>query len=488
MKKLISLLAALTLVSAFISCGNEPTAEISEDSEQTTEAVTTAENSEETTEANTAEASIQECHKTIDNAEKPEVIRISFEGKCVDNIKKHAKVSDLYNVHVLHSGVVGLIGVPIELEYDEEVTEPRLTFTYDTSELRGVPEKNLVMLHYNENDAFYDTVKKFSLNTDDCTVSADIKEQGVYLLADAYMWYGAWGMDVSEYEYERKPQDFPTDWEREQETGDIIKLADKEWAIENAPNFHVSTAEELASAVWYVNGVGGMGVTVTLEADIDLSGYDWKPMGWGNYYFSGLVDGKNHTIKGMTIREGYVQTGFIGYGMGITVKDITFEDAYVSATHCTGIVGGEIYSSDCWENVHVSGKVSGGSDDYGAIIGREAGTAFKNCSADVTVDGEPFEYLSYRQKREDEVEIVETFHITLNDDGTITRDEHDGFTNLGWQIMRNDQHMLQRNAEGETTYDLMGYIGDTPGNYKVYVCAYINGTYIRVSNLIEFTI
>ena len=50
-----------------------------------------------------------------------------------------------------------------------------------------------------------------------------------------------------------------------------------------------------------------------------------------------------------------------------------------------------------WINVHTQGKVSGGSDDYGAIVGRETDITFRDCTADVTVDGEPFEYLSYRQ-------------------------------------------------------------------------------------------
>jgi len=494
-KYLILLTAAMLTACSAVSCGRETAEEKTEVTSETS-AVETAETSEESQEPTEPFSELQECHKTIENEEKPEVIRISFEGKCSDNIKKHAKVTDLYNIDVLHSGVVGLIGIPVELEYDEEVSEPRLTFTYDTSELRGVPEKNLVMLHYSEEDAFYNTVEDFSLNTDDCTVSAPIKEEGVYLLADAYLWYGCWGMDVSEYEYERNPQDFPTDWERERDTGDITELADKEWAMENAPNFCVSTAEELASAVWYVNGICGLDVTVTLESDIDLSGYDWKPMGWssGNYYFSGTLDGQGHTVKGMTIDEDYVQTGFIGYGMGITVKDITFEDASVSATHCTGIVGGEIYSSDLWENVHVSGTVRGGSDDYGAIIGREAGTTFKDCSADVTVDGQPFQYFSYRQKIIDETEVVETFTLTLNDDYTVTRDEHDGFRNLCWQVEQNGVEALQRGAEDELTlntheiFEKALTLNNDPGTYKIYLTAYINGTYIRVSNIIEYEI
>ena len=34
-----------------------------------------------------------------------------------------------------------------------------------------------------------------------------------------------------------------------------MELADKEWAMENAPVFHVSDETELASVVWYVNGI-----------------------------------------------------------------------------------------------------------------------------------------------------------------------------------------------------------------------------------------
>ena len=495
MKKYLAFTITAILAVCGSSCGRETSEEKNEVFESTSESsAEISEVPEETQEQTEALPELQECHKTIKNEEKPEVTRISFEGKCADNIKKHAKVSDLYNVDVLHSGVVGLIGVPIELEYDDEITEPRLTFTYDISELRGVPEKNRIMLHYSEKNAFYDTVEDFSLNTDNCTVSADIESAGVYLLADAYMWYGCWGMDVSEYEYERKPQDFPTDWERECDTGDIAELADKEWAMENAPNFRVSTPEQLASVVWYVNGICGLDMNVTLESDIDLSGYDWKPMGWssGNCYFSGMVDGQGHTVKGMNIKEDYVQSGFIGYGMGITVKDITFEDANVSATHCTGIVGGEIYSSPCWENVHVSGYVNGGSDDYGAIIGREAGTTFNNCSADVIVNGEPMQYFSYRQKKIAETEVVETFTLTLNDDYSVTRDEHDGFRNLSWQVEQNGIEILQRNAENEltmNTHDILEKaltLNNVPGKYKIYLTAYIDGIYVRVSNIIEY--
>ncbi len=514
MKKLLSVLTVLTMIVSCTSCGLFKTYEATEMAEITgvdaperetipddvksrtveiTSESTTEISTEAVTEKNTVKADPvrQECHKTIKNEEKPEVTRISFEGVCSDNIKKLAKVKDLYNINVLHSEVVGLVGIPVELTFEDEVKDPRLTFTYDTNELRGIPEKNLVMLHYSEEDAFYNTVENFKLDTDKCTVSADIKEQGVYLLVDAFQWYSCWGMDVSEYAYDRDLTQYKTDWERECDTGSIMALADKQWAMDNAPDFKVSTAEQLASVVWYVNGIEGNGINISLEKDIDLSDYQWKPMGWGHgtNNFSGTVDGNGHTIYGMTITENYVQAGFIGYGLGVTVKNINFEDAYVSATHCIGIVGGEIYMcSEPWENIHVQGTVDGGDDDYACIVGRETDISFKNCTADVTVDGEVFEYLSYRQKREDEVEIVETFNLTLNDDYTITRDEHEGFHNLGWTILKGDQQILDRLAENELTLDTHKWVGDSPAKYTIYLTAYINGTYIRVSNIIKYTL
>lgn len=501
MKKYLALLMSVVMTAcAFSSCGPDTADDAGENSEETTQAETeasadeteedTAETEEIPEETEAVQSGRQICHKTIKNEEKPEVVKISFSAVCLDDIRKHAKVRDLFNIDVLHSGVVGLVGVPIELTYDEDILDPDLYFTYDKDELRGIPEKNLIMLHYSEDESFYNTVENAVLDTEKCTVSAEIYEEGVYLLADAYEWYKCWDEEISEqYAYEKDISAYPTDWERECDTGDIIKLADKEWAIENAPSFRVSSAEELASVVWYVNGVldpnGFEGVAVSIEKDIDLTGYSWKPMGWSKSAFRGVVSGNGHTVTGMKISGGYEDSGFIGYGLGVTVDDINFVDADVTATGCTGIVGGQIYMSDLWTNINVSGKVSGGSEDYGAIIGREAGTTFKNCTADVTVDGESFEYLSYRQKREADVEIVETFTLTMDDDYTVTRDEHDGFRNLGWMILKDDVQVLHRNAENELSYQ---YFGTDPGDYTIYLVAYINGAYIRVSNIIKYTI
>ncbi|MDO4862687.1 MAG: hypothetical protein Q4A05_00850, partial [Ruminococcus sp.] len=276
--------------------------------------------------------------------------------------------------------------------------------------------------------------------------------------------------------------------------GSIMELADKQWAVDNAPDFRVSTPEQLASVVYYVNGVNkdDASVSVTLEDDIDLKGYDWEPMGWynaSNHAFSGTVDGKGHTIRGMNIDLGYQNCGFIGYGLNTYVKDIRFEECYVRGTACTGIVGGEIYITQEWSGISLKNcTVEGGSDDYGTIIGREAATAFKDCSVEnVTVNGKVNSYFSYRQQTVAETPVTETFRLEMKDGYVFTRDEHDGFRNLGWVFERDGVQLLDRLAENETEYDA-AWLFSEKGTYHIYLNAFIGSTYIRVSNLIEVEI
>lgn len=49
-----------------------------------------------------------------------------------------------------------------------------------------------------------------------------------------------------------------TDWENYGDTGSIMEIADTDWALENAPVFHVETKEQLAGVVYYVNAVKGI--------------------------------------------------------------------------------------------------------------------------------------------------------------------------------------------------------------------------------------
>ncbi|MBP8592914.1 MAG: hypothetical protein KBI35_00605 [Ruminococcus sp.] len=492
-KRGLALLTAALLAGGLVSCGPKDADEPEESSVSSAEEETEAPTEEVTEEETSAEMTEQSCRRSFDSSECPEITMVTLTAKCSGKLRKEASVDDVSG-HVLHMGVVGRFGLPFELDFTDTVTDAQLTFTYNKEELRGVPEENLIVLLYNEDDQFYDELPETVLDKENCTITVNAEKPGVYIVVDAYQWFDAWGDSRAEkFAYDKDPTAYTTDWERNCDTGSIMELADKQWAMENAPLFHVSTPEQLASAVYYINGVNSNYASIVLDADIDLTGYDWVSMGWqssGNTAFSGTVEGGGHKITGMKI-EGDTDVGFIGYGLGCTVNDLTFENADVSGGARVGIVGGEVYMTNTWENVHVSGKISGAFEDYGGIVGREASLNFVNCSADVEINGEKSDFLSYRQKTIAETEVVETFTLTLNEDGSITRDDHEGFRNLCWQIDHNGQGVLQRGATDPHTGDpeltlapQYATFGGTDGKSEVYLTAYINGTYIRVSNII----
>ena len=426
--------------------------------------------------------------------EKPEVKAVAFYGISFDDISEHVFVQALYGYDYYYSQTTGLLGSPVNVGFDH-IDDPSLSFWYSEEDLRGVPETNIIMLHYSEEDMTYYIMDEAVLDTDMNTITTDIEEGGVYALVDAYQWLKMMGKDASDYRYDYDPTAYDSDWERECNTGSIMELADKKWAVANAPDFHVSNPQELASAVYYINAFSDTWhyYAITLENDIDLTGYDWAPCGWygksGDHPFIGTVDGQGHTINGMHIDAGYFDAGFLGWGYEIEMMDISFTNAYVCGNGCVGIAGGEIYGTQVWENIHVQGEVVGSDNDYGAVIGREAGTTFRNCTVDVIANGEPFLYCSYKKMHDAETPVTETFTLVLNSDYSITRDKHQGFQNLSWHIEHDGVEILERLAENEETLDpKLQWIDGGTGEFTIYLVAFIDGYYVRVSNIIEYTI
>ena len=74
-------------------------------------------------------------------------------------------------------------------------------------------------------------------------------------------------------------------WIQNSHCGDIPLLTDPDYIRKSLKQgcFSVSTPEELASFCYYVNTAPsekGSMLAMELTADIDLSGYEWAPMGW----------------------------------------------------------------------------------------------------------------------------------------------------------------------------------------------------------------
>lgn len=194
-------------------------------------------------------------------------------------------------------------------------------------------------------------------------------------------------------------------WSVEVGSGDIPFLADPEYISgcvkEDGVFFKVSTPEELAAACWYVNTQGE--ADISLCCDIDLSGYQWAPMGWKDRAFTGTVYGNGYTISNMKILRPYTicDAGFIGYEIRSTLLDITFDGAEVSSKDYASMA---VAVGDCiggtLENVAVKNSSVSGSN-AGTLVGWDASNSMVNCSVEnVTVNGQPCEELTYQSRRD----------------------------------------------------------------------------------------
>ncbi|MDE6030738.1 MAG: hypothetical protein K2G32_03870, partial [Oscillospiraceae bacterium] len=122
------------------------------------------------------------------NSEEPNILDVTVSGENVT-------IRDMLNVHVLHTGVVGRFGSPVEVSGTEEGSV--ITFRVDKRNMKNVPFQNLIVLRYNEEDAWYDELPS-KVDEAQSIVSAKADGDGCYLLADLYEWYNVWGFPIPE--------------------------------------------------------------------------------------------------------------------------------------------------------------------------------------------------------------------------------------------------------------------------------------------------
>ena len=191
--------------------------------------------------------------------------------------------------------------------------------------------------------------------------------------------------------------------------------------------YSITSAEELA---WFAAKVNttekgkpnvSSGINAILLNDIDLSGKMWTPIavGKGDTKFSGILDGNNHKITGLTIdglRLAYEteniycsnlspskpycngqNIGLIG-SLGGTVKNLNLEVADIQASNSEGLsfqtgkpisVGTLVgwMGSGTIDGVYVNGHIntSGNGQGVGGIVGNAQSGTVKNSVCDVTI-------------------------------------------------------------------------------------------------------
>lgn len=188
-------------------------------------------------------------------------------------------------------------------------------------------------------------------------------------------------------------------WHNEFYFKDIETLADISLYTEDTTEYHITTIEQLAGLVKLVNeGNSFIGCDFYLDADLDLSGYEWVPIGW--YYpandehkwkdfpFEGKFYGNGHAIYNMKmVNPNQSELALFGRTLqGFEVHDLAVIDCYVEGKFYNGgIVGDNInYGEDYnMTNCVVSGTVKGRLKS-GALVGSSAYLRIKDCAAVMT--------------------------------------------------------------------------------------------------------
>lgn len=133
----------------------------------------------------------------------------------------------------------------------------------------------------------------------------------------------------------------------------------------------ISTEAQLKDIANDLNG------KYVLTQNITLSDHEWTPIGTKDRPFTGTLDGRGHTIIGLTVGNGADNDSnndkaFFGFTKNATVENIGFTSAVVKGYKQAAIVVAQATSSKL-SNIYVSGVVTGW-DHVGTIAGDARGT------------------------------------------------------------------------------------------------------------------
>lgn len=120
-------------------------------------------------------------------------VSLSIKG----NAEKRVGIEDVYDFDKLSSGVVGLIGVPVEIGCDTDFQQADITFHYDVNALGDTKEEDLSIMWYDEANNWYQILDEDSvIDTANHTVTYTTTHFSTYMLVDSVLWYEAWRQNI----------------------------------------------------------------------------------------------------------------------------------------------------------------------------------------------------------------------------------------------------------------------------------------------------
>lgn len=148
----------------------------------------------------------------------------------------------------------------------------------------------------------------------------------------------------------------------------------------------VSDLQTFADAVNEGDYDGKTDAVVTLDADLDLAGIAWIPMGDTSHDFAGTFDGQGHTISNLTIGTADAPiTGELAGLFGVvegTVKNLFLDEVSVNANVGYYVGGLAAYAVGPIENCHITKlDMDAVASGVGGLIGyATSGNSIYGCS------------------------------------------------------------------------------------------------------------
>ena len=147
----------------------------------------------------------------------------------------------------------------------------------------------------------------------------------------------------------------------------------------------IKSAADLAGLAANVNsGTNYQSKYFKLEANIDLMGHEWTPIGTREKYFYGNFDGDGKVITNLTISNATDCAGLFGIADG-TIQNIVLRNASVISSSTAALLVGES-EGGVIKSCKVDGTVRSGNNAAG-IVGQSSEVEISDCEVNVECYG-----------------------------------------------------------------------------------------------------
>ncbi|KHD37442.1 hypothetical protein NL50_04505 [Clostridium acetobutylicum] len=124
-----------------------------------------------------------------------------------------------------------------------------------------------------------------------------------------------------------------------------------------------------------------------LDCDIDLGSDQWIPLGTSSAKFSGILDGKGHTIKNLNInRLNLGQNGLFAYVYSGTIKNLNVRGVNIIGGDDTGALAANVTGTSTIDNCSADGKIIA-NGTTGGLVGVANEINISNSYSSVNVTG-----------------------------------------------------------------------------------------------------